>query len=47
VNIYIVGFLVLCLVAGLWAPRKRKIPAIVLLLTSALVVFLTLFSSKL
>lgn len=46
-NIYIFGYLVLCLVVGLWAPRKVKIRPIVLTLVAALVLFFTVFSSKL
>jgi hypothetical protein len=47
VNVYILGFLLLCLVVGLWTPRKVRAPAVVVTLASALVLFFTLFSSKL
>jgi hypothetical protein len=47
VNIYILGYLVLCLIVGLWAPRKLKVRAIVVTLAAALVLFFTLSSSKL
>jgi hypothetical protein len=41
------GYLVLCLAVGLWTPRKAKTRPIILTLVAALVIFLTLFSSKL
>jgi hypothetical protein len=47
VNIYILGYLVLCLIVGLWPRRKWKIPTVVFLLALALVLFLTLVPSKL
>jgi hypothetical protein len=47
VNIYILGYLVLCLIVGLWAPRKQKTPAVVVTLAVALVLFFTLSSSRL
>ncbi|HEV2235278.1 MAG TPA: hypothetical protein VGR57_01340 [Ktedonobacterales bacterium] len=46
-NPYMLGVLLLCLVAGLWAPRKMKVPAVVLTLTTALVLFFTLVTTKL
>jgi hypothetical protein len=47
VNLFILGYLVLCLIVGLWAPRKLKVPAVVMTLVSALVLFFTVFSTKL
>ncbi len=46
-NFYILSYLVLCLIVGLWAPRKLRVPAVVATLAGALVLFFTLFSSKL
>lgn len=46
-NIYILSYLVLCLVVGLWAPRKPKAPTVVLTVATALVLFFAIFSSKL
>jgi hypothetical protein len=47
VNNYILGYLLLCLVVGLWAPRKAKVPTIVVTLAAGLVLFFTLSSSRL
>ena len=46
VNVYLLGYLALCLIVGLWAPRKLKLPAVVVTLASALVLFFLLSPSK-
>jgi hypothetical protein len=44
---YIMGYLALSLIVGLWAPRKLKVPAVIVTLASALVLFFLVFSNKL